>query len=228
MRSDDTEGHFSLNRRSLVKSLGVTGVAGLAGCMSGGGTETEGGSDDFGGTTTPADPGNAESGGELIASFGADVAQFDPAKAADTTSVKAFGLTYETLLTVGFDGSINNGLAHTFEQVEDGVFRAELREGVTFHNGNELTAEDVQVSYERYEGKVNATDVYSWYESSEIVDDYTIEFTLSNPYAPLEFNVANCKQLLTDLPELFTEIVNAARDHTLYLQHIREEDAGNS
>lgn len=45
---------------------------------------------------------------------------------------------------------------------------------------------------------------------------------------PLEFNVANCKQLLTDLPELFTEIVNAARDHTLYLQHIREEDAGNS
>jgi peptide/nickel transport system substrate-binding protein len=190
MRSDDKEGHFSLNRRSLVKSLGITGVAGLAGCMGGSGTETEGTPARPGGTTTPADPGNAQMGGELIASFGADVAQFDPAKAADTTSTKAFGLTYETLLTVGFDGSINNGLAHTFEQVEDGVFRAELREGVTFHNGNELTAEDVQVSYERYEGKVNATDVYSWYESSEIVDDYTIEFTLSNPYAPLEFNVA--------------------------------------
>ena len=190
MRSDDTEGHFSLNRRSLVKSLGITGVAGLAGCMGGSGTETETGSEDFGGTTTPADPGNAQQGGELIASFGADVAQFDPAKAADTTSTKAFGLTYETLLNVGFDGSINNGLAHTFEQVEEGVFRAELREGVTFHNGNELTAEDVQVSYERYEGKVNATDVYSWYESSEIIDDYTIEFTLSNAYAPLEFNIA--------------------------------------
>lgn len=190
MRSDDTEGHFSLNRRNLVKSLGITGVAGLAGCMGGGGTETEGTPARPGGTTTPADPSNAQQGGELIASFGADVAQFDPAKASDTTSTKAFGLTYETLLTVGFDGSINNALAHTFEQVEDGVFRAELREGVTFHNGKELTAEDVQVSFERYEGKVNATDVYSWYESSEIVDDYTIEFTLSRPYAPLEFNIA--------------------------------------
>jgi peptide/nickel transport system substrate-binding protein len=190
MRSDNTEGHFSLNRRNLVKSLGITGVAGLAGCMGGGGTETEGTPARPGGTTTPADPSNAQQGGELIASFGADVAQFDPAKAADTTSTKAFGLTYETLLTVGFDGSINNALAHTFEQVEDGVFRAELREGVTFHNGKELTAEDVQVSFERYEGKVNATDVYSWYESSEIVDDYTIEFTLSRPYAPLEFNIA--------------------------------------
>ena len=190
MRSDDTERHFSLNRRSLVKSLGVAGVAGLAGCMGGDGTETEGTPARPGGTTTPADPGNAQEGGELIASFGADVAQFDPAKAADTTSVKAFGLTYETLLTVGFDGSINNALAHTFEEVGDGVWRAELREGVKFHNGNELTAEDVQVSFERYEGKVNATDVYSWYESSEIIDDYTIEFTLQNDYAPLKFDIS--------------------------------------
>ncbi|NHX36126.1 MULTISPECIES: ABC transporter substrate-binding protein [Halolamina] len=174
-----------------MKSLGVAGVAGLAGCLGGDGTETEEGTPARpGGTTTPADPENAQEGGELIASFGADVAQFDPAKAADTTSVKAFGLTYETLLTVGFDGSINNALAHTFEEVDDGVFRAELREGVTFHNGTELTAEDVQVTFERYEGKVNATDVYSWYESSEIIDDYTIEFTLKGDYAPLKFDIS--------------------------------------
>ncbi|MFW5911171.1 MAG: ABC transporter substrate-binding protein [Halolamina sp.] len=190
MGSDSTERHFSLNRRNLVKSLGIAGVAGLAGCMGGDEEETEGTPERPGGTSTPADPDNAEEGGELIASFGADVAQFDPAKASDTTSVKAFGLTYETLLTVGFDGSINNALAHTFEEVDDGVWRAELREGVTFHNGEELTAEDVQVSYERYEGEVNETDVYDWYDSSEIVDDYTIEFTLTNDFAPLEFNVA--------------------------------------
>ncbi len=173
-----------------MKSLGVAGVAGLAGCMGGNGTETEGTPARPGGTTTPADPDNSQEGGELIASFGADVAQFDPAKAADTTSVKAFGLTYETLLTVGFDGSINNALAHTFEQVEEGVWRAELREGVNFHNGKEMTAEDVQVTFERYEGKVNATDVFSWYESSEIVDDYTIEFTLKGDYAPLKFDIS--------------------------------------
>jgi len=159
--------------------------------MGGGDTETEEGTPARpGGTTTPVDPGEAQEGGELIASFGADVAQFDPAKAADTTSTKAFGMTYESLLSVGFDGSINNELAHTFEEVDDTTFRAELREGVTFHNGEELTAEDVQVSYERYEGKTNAADVYDWYESSEIIDDYTIEFSLQNPYAPLEFNIA--------------------------------------
>lgn len=193
MGSDSTERHFGLSRRNLVKSLGIAGVAGLAGCMGGDGTETEDGTPARpGGTTTPADPDNAQQGGELIASFGADVAQFDPASATDTTSVKAFGLTYETLLTVGFDGSINNALAHTFEQVdeEENVWRAELREGVTFHNGTELTAEDVQVSFERYEGTPNAADVYNWYESSEIIDDYTIEFTLQGPYAPLQFDIS--------------------------------------
>ncbi|MBP1986574.1 ABC transporter substrate-binding protein [Halolamina salifodinae] len=190
-----------------MKSLGITGVAGLAGCMGGNGTETEEEAARPGGTTTPADPENVQEGGELIASFGADVAQFDPAKAADTTSTKAFGLTYESLLSVGFDGSINNELAHTFEEVDDTTFRAELREGVMFHNGEELTAEDVQVSYERYEGKTNAADVYDWYESSEIIDDYTIEFSLKNPYAPLRFNIAG-------IPVIPAEVENGDLDIT--------------
>lgn len=191
MGSDSTQREFNLNRRRLVKALGVTGIAGIAGCTDGGGTESEGTPAHPGGTTTPADPDQAQEGGELIASFGADVAQFDPPQATDTTSVKAFALVYEPLLTVGFDGEINNALATSFEEVGDLTWRAELREGVTFHDGSEFTAEDVKASYERYEGTPNSIDVYNWYESSEIIDDHTIEFTLQSEYAPLEFDIAN-------------------------------------
>jgi len=185
--SQDNIDHFSLNRRELVKSLGIMGVAGLSGCMGGDGTETERTSTRPGGTTTPVDPESAEMGGELIATLETDVGGFDP---ATSNSTRALGLTYDTLLTIGFDGSIDNALAHTFEKVDDGVWRAELHEGVKFHNGTELTAEDVQVSFERYEGTLNAADVYTWYEDSEIIDDYTIEFTLQHDYAPLKFKIA--------------------------------------
>ncbi|WP_277555005.1 ABC transporter substrate-binding protein [Halobaculum limi] len=193
MSQDDIRERFDVNRRNLVKSLGVGGIAGLAGCAGGGGsdTPTEGESDTptpEDSTPTPADSSNVQMGGELIASFGADVANFDPTRANDTTSSKAFGLVYEPLMATDFSGAPQPVLATSVEQKEgDLEWRANLREGVMFHNGNELTAEDVKATFERYEGTPREADVYDWYDSSTVVDDYTLDFTLQAKYAPLKF-----------------------------------------
>ncbi|WP_435062347.1 ABC transporter substrate-binding protein [Halobaculum sp. EA56] len=192
MSQDDIRGRFDLNRRQLVKSLGVGGVAGLAGCAGGGGdtTTTEGEDtptpeDD---TPTPADASQVQMGGELIASFGADVKNFDPTQQNDTTSSKAFGLVYETLLQTDFSGKPQPLLATEVTQLEDDLtWQAKIREGVTFHNGSELTAEDVKATFERYKGTPREADVYDWYDSSTVVDDYTLNFTLKTKYAPLKF-----------------------------------------
>lgn len=52
----------------------------------------------------------------------------------------------EPLGRIGFDGEIGPGLAEGWEQVEPTVWVFTLREGVTFHNGEELDAEAVVTS----------------------------------------------------------------------------------
>jgi peptide/nickel transport system substrate-binding protein len=203
MSHDEDAPRFDVSRRKIVKSLGIAGVAGLAGCSGQQSTPTEGSSggetetdtatetDTETETATPADASQVQMGGELIATFGADVKNFDPTKQNDTTSSKAFGLVYETLLSVDFSGKVQPLLATSFEQKEEELtWRAEIREGVQFHNGMELTAQDVKASFERYEGTPREVDVYQWYDSSEVVDDYTIDITLQERYAPLQYSVA--------------------------------------
>lgn len=184
---------FDVSRRKLVQSLGVAGVAGLAGCAGGNGTETPTDAttptpEDT--TPTPAEATNVQMGGELVATFGADVKNFDPTKQNDTTSSKAFGLVYETLLATDFSGKPQNVLAKSFEQGdEDLTWIATLREGVKFHNGKELTAEDVKATFDRYEGTPRQSDVYNWYASSEVTGEYELTIKLSRKYAPLKFMI---------------------------------------
>ncbi|MFB6236429.1 MAG: ABC transporter substrate-binding protein [Halopenitus sp.] len=190
MSQEGMRDRFDVNRRKLVQSLGVAGVAGLAGCAGGdsGATETATETEAQTETVTQADKQQVKMGGELIATFGADVKNYDPTKANDTTSSKAFGLVYEPLLATGFDGEPKSVLAKEVVQKDaDLSWRVNLREGVKFHNGNELTAEDVKATFERYKGTPREADVYDWYDSSTVVDDYTLDFKIQEKYAPLKF-----------------------------------------
>ena len=76
----------------------------------------------------------------------------DPAYAYDTASGEIIQAVYETL--VFFDGESTTefvpGLATEWTISEDGkTYRFKIRKGVKFHNGNDLTPEDVEYSFER-------------------------------------------------------------------------------
>jgi peptide/nickel transport system substrate-binding protein len=162
------------SRRRLLRLVGAAGVAGaasLAGCA--------GGSGDAGG-----------GGGELVATLGADVKNYDPTRASDTTSSKAFDLVYEPLVSVDFDGTVRSRLATSLERRDESTWRVSLREGVTFHDGSALTASDVKATFERYEGTPRESDVSIWYDDATVRDDHTLDITLSGPYAPLESSLA--------------------------------------
>ena len=65
------------------------------------------------------------------------------------------------------------------EAVDDGTFgmqfRYHLREGVEFHNGDEMTAEDVVASYQYTEGSSLAPQTFDSVLHVEEVDEYTVD-----------------------------------------------------
>jgi peptide/nickel transport system substrate-binding protein len=82
----------------------------------------------------------------------ADIDSLDPAYAYDVASAGQIQSIYETL--IGFDGGSTTDfvgvLATEWTISEDGrTYRFRIREGVTFHNGNPLTPEDVEYTFER-------------------------------------------------------------------------------
>jgi len=86
------------------------------------------------------------------------------------------------------DLNVHNSLAEVCEQVDDTTFRFKIHEGVMFHNGREVKAEDVKFSIERVADPDSGSELYTFFEridSVEVTGDYEGLIHLSSPYAPL-------------------------------------------
>ena len=73
-------------------------------------------------------------------------------------------------------------LAESWSESEDGLtYEFKLRQGVTFHNGDPLTAEDVKFSFDRYRGQ-SAPLFREKVKAVEIVDPLRVRFHLKEPW----------------------------------------------
>ena len=74
-------------------------------------------------------------------------------------------------------------LATSWETEDNQTWTYHLREGVKFHDGEEVTAEDVKFMFEHF---VHSDPVWEYEEvmtsDVKIIDKYTIEITLENPH----------------------------------------------
>ncbi|MDW7739636.1 MAG: ABC transporter substrate-binding protein [Bacillota bacterium] len=111
----------------------------------------------------------------------------DPAIGSDFSSSTAMTNLYDTLIYPKSDGSFDPHLARDWEVSEDNLtYRFFLNEGVMFHDGSELTAEDVKFSFDRLVaiGEGFAYIFGGRVESVEVIDDYTVDFHLPVPFGP--------------------------------------------
>jgi peptide/nickel transport system substrate-binding protein len=94
---------------------------------------------------------------------------------------------WETLLTWDEDFEPVPELAESIDVQDDGLnIVIELREGVLFHNGDEMTAEDVIASLERWgELSPRSGGFVDTYDELEAVDDYTVEIRMNESLGPL-------------------------------------------
>ncbi len=93
---------------------------------------------------------------------------------------------YETLVARDTEGNLVGGLAESWEWEDDTHILFHIRQGVKFHSGDELTAEDVAFSIERAYNMGAAQIALSYVdiENCEVVDTYTYRMALTQTYTP--------------------------------------------
>lgn len=101
---------------------------------------------------------------------------------------------FEGLTRFMGDGSIVPALAESWEISDDGtVYTFKLHEGVTFHDGSAMDAEDVKFSLDRAraEDSANAQKaLFAGIDSVDVVDPLTVKVTLKEPNGNFLFNMA--------------------------------------
>ena len=141
-----------MKKNFLALVLGAVMTASLiTGC---GGKTSSGGSStaaaDSGSTSVTEAAGEMVEGGDFIKGVSTEAPGFDPftTQTADARSI--FFNIYEGLMATEPDGSFSPALAETCEASDDlQTYTFTLRQGVKFHNGNELTMDDVLYSIEK-------------------------------------------------------------------------------
>lgn len=132
-----------------------------------------------------------------------------PYDATDSGSTYYFSLIYDRLLNVDEESNLTAGLAESWEEIDDTHFRFVLRDDVTFHNGEKMTAEDVLYTFEK-NSTSSATATYFGsvdIANSVIEDENTVVIALSQPYpaflrcCAMELSSIVCKSAMEADPE---------------------------
>ena len=92
-----------------------------------------------------------QAGGEIIVTYKDDVATLDPAIGYDWQNWSMIKSLFDGLMDYEPGTTeLTPGLAESYEISDDGtVFTFTLRDGINFHNGRAMTAEDVKYSLDR-------------------------------------------------------------------------------
>jgi peptide/nickel transport system substrate-binding protein len=128
------------------------------------------------------DPAAEATGGTLIAAIGGDPDQLDPHTTSSSFAFTVLENVYDTLVQPGDDLTMEPALAEDWQTSDDLLtWTFTLRAGVTFHDGSELTAEDVVASFERIaEEGANAFRLDA-VEAFEATDERTVTMRLNRP-----------------------------------------------
>ncbi|WP_203333735.1 ABC transporter substrate-binding protein [Planococcus beigongshangi] len=126
-------------------------------------------------------------------------AGLDPHKTPAHSSVRIYSQVYSGLVQLDEKMNLEGDLAESWEQPDDQSYVFKLREGVTFHNDREMTAEDVKYSFERILDEETASHIASYFanvESIEVLGDYEIQFNLTAPDATFLSNLTNASAVV--------------------------------
>ncbi|MCL2200465.1 MAG: ABC transporter substrate-binding protein [Oscillospiraceae bacterium] len=118
-------------------------------------------------------------------------ANLDPSLTNDVPSARVFHLIYQTLVYQDADLNIIPGLATEWEFLDAQTVVFTLREGVRFHNGNILTADDVAFSLNRAGQSPHIAAITSFIYEVEVLNDNQVKLISEYPFAPMLSHLAH-------------------------------------
>lgn len=161
------------------------------------------------GTSSSNETNNSSSGDEaqeIIVRVNDDPDFLDPHKATASISFQMILNIFEGLMAPNTDGSLREALAEKYEVSDDGLeYIFTIRQGVKFHDGSDLTVDDIKYTFDRLMGTNGGEKMKNNFDnviSTEIVDEKTFKFTLKEPNS----------NFLYSLTALTSGIVPAAND----------------
>ncbi|GGK29511.1 peptide ABC transporter substrate-binding protein [Caldalkalibacillus thermarum] len=190
-----------------IKKIGifflvVIVIAGIIGCSAD--TTDSSPSEQKGSDTTEP---KETSGGTLNVAYLAQPQTLDPHITTANATRDPARLIFETLVTLNENYEVTPQLAESYEISEDGTtITFKLREGIKFHNGTEMTAEDVVASMTKWGesaiAKANLGE-HEWVAK----DKYTVELHFEGPSSVIMYVLADIDQFAAIMPK---EVIDSA------------------
>lgn len=133
-------------------------------------------------------------GGTMIWVGHQEVSGLSPNDAGPTVHWAMIYNIHEGLLLLDENYELQPGLAESYEVSEDGLqYTFQLREGVTFHDGSDFTAEDVKYTFDFYGDTETGSTIANAFQGMggvETPDDYTVVVNMDTPNAAFLVNAA--------------------------------------
>ncbi len=141
------------------------------------------------GCTTTSKPTTGSTGDQadakktLTISVGPDLMTWDIHDHTTTTTEAIHVNVFDYLLMRDSEGEIQPHLAKSWKKVDDVTYEFELNEGVKFHNGEDLTSDDVKFTLERVakDEKLRSYGDYNTIEEVKIIDDLNFQIISKEP-----------------------------------------------
>ncbi len=151
----------------------------MAGCSS---SETTPSEDNMEENSQGSTEASTEDKDSITIGIGAEAVTLDAHMTTASMSRQIYVNIYDPLVAKDENDEFVGRLADSWETSEDGMtITFKLKQGVKFHNGDELKASDVKFSYEKAMESSYVKFLYAAVDTVEAPDDYTVVLNLKNP-----------------------------------------------
>ena len=130
---------------------------------------------------------------ELKIGLSSEVTTLDPHFFNSGPNIAFHHHLYDTLVDVDPEGRLIPALAESWRAIDDTTWEFKLRRGVKFHDGSEMTADDVLYSLDRPAQITASPGPFTSYTkpivAKQAVDRYTVRLKTASAYGPLPLDL---------------------------------------